>query len=250
MSKKKKPRRLKRRVRAQTDTKKQPTSDKYREGDVVRVKPGTACPGAPDLDLSGWQGRVIDLTEANDASEPAIGFAWDSISLRAMPAWFIEDAERNGLDWGTMYLGLDDVEPAEPRDADWDVEQVREEIAARFGWLGIGPEGERIQAVVNSAEDNTDEWETLLAWEEHLRQNLQFPFEAEVYEFQERGPLQVGDRLTALGIEDVDDLYGIIVSCRKGAERYHFPLADLAVADENSPNAQPTQDYRVWFANR
>ena len=63
------------------------------EGDVVRVIPGTACPGAPDLDLSGWQGWVIDLTEANDASEPAIGFAWDSSSLRAMPAWFIEDAE-------------------------------------------------------------------------------------------------------------------------------------------------------------
>lgn len=248
MSKKKKPRRLKRRVRAQTGTKQQPTG-KYRQGDAVRVKPGTACPDAPTLDLSGWQGRVTDLTHAN-FSDPTIGFAWDSISLRAMPAWFIEDAERNGLDWSAMYLGLDDVEPAKPRDTELEVAQAQEEIAARFGWLGIGPEGERIQGVVNTAADDMDEWEVLLAWEEHLGRSLQFPFEAEVYEFQERGPLQAGDRLTVLGIEDVDDLYGIIASCRKGQRRYYFPLADLAAVDENSPNAQPTQDYRVWFANR
>jgi hypothetical protein len=47
----------------------------------------------------------------------------------------------------------------------------------------------------------------LLAWEEHLRCSLQFPFEAEVDEFQERGPLQAGDRLTVLGIEaEIDRL--------------------------------------------
>jgi len=44
--------------------------------------------------------------------------------------------------------------------------------------------------------------------------------------------------------------YGIIVSCRKGRERYDFLLADLAAVDEDSPNAQPIQDHRVWFANR
>ena len=118
------------------------------------------------------------------------------------------------------------------------------------GWLGIEPEGEHIQEVVNAAEDSTDEWSVMLAWEEHLRRNLEFPFEAEINEFQEYGPLQAGDRLTALGIEDVDDLYGVIVSCRRGRRRYDCPLADLAAVDENSPNAQPVQDYGVWFANR
>jgi hypothetical protein len=98
MAKKKKPQRLKRRVRPQAGTKKQPAGQ-YREGDAVRVKPGTACPDAPDLDIGGWQGRVTDLTWANDTSDPTIGFAWDSISLRAMPPWFIEEAERQGLDW-------------------------------------------------------------------------------------------------------------------------------------------------------
>ena len=222
----------------------------YRPGDAVRVKPGTACPDVPELDIGGWQGRVTDLSQAEDDSAAVIGFAWDNLSLQAMPAWYIEDCERKGLGWSEMYLYLDEIEPAEPRDTERDVKRVRKEIAARFGWLGIGPEGDRIQAVVNSAEDNTDEWQVMLTWEDHLERNLQFPFEAEVHEFQEYGPLQAGDRLTVLGIEDVDDLYGVIVSCRRNRRRYDFPLADLAAIGEDSPNAQPVRDYRVWFANR
>jgi len=108
----------------------------YREGDSVRVRLGTSCPDAPDLDISGWQGRITDLTHADDDSEPVIGFAWDSISLRAMPAWYIEDSERKGLGWSSMYLRPDEIEPAIPRDTEQDVEQVRREIGARFGWLG------------------------------------------------------------------------------------------------------------------
>ena len=177
-------------------------------------------------------------------------FHHPSLSLQAMPAWFIEDSVRNGLDWSRMYLPPDDIEPATPRDSEQDVTQARREIGARFRWVGIGPEGGRIQAVVNSAEDNTDEWQVMLAWEKYLRRSLRFPFEAEVDEFQERGPLRAGDRLTVLRIEDVEDLYGVLVSCRRGWRRCYCPLADLAAVDENSPNAPPIQEYRVWFANR
>ena len=222
----------------------------YKVGDAVRVKAGTACPDAPSLDISGWQGRITDLTHADAESEPVIGFAWDSLSLQAMPAWFIEDSELTGLGWSKMYLRPDEIEPAKPRDTEEDVARVRDQIEADSSWLCIGPEGASIQAVVSSAEDKTDEWQVMIAWEKHLRRSLQFPFEAKVDEFQERGPLRAGDRLTVLRIEDVDDLYGVLVSCRSGWRRCSFPLADLAAVDENSPNAQPIQEYRAWFANR
>lgn len=88
------------------------------------------------------------------------------------------------------------------------------------------------------------------AWEDYLAKHLSFPFEAEVSEYQERGPLQAGDRVTVQGISDVDDLYGIIARLRHDRERYTFPLCDLEVADEDSPNHQTVQDYAVWFANR
>ncbi len=222
---------------------------KYQIGDSVRVKPGTPCPDFPEFDISGWQGRVTDLTYIDHPTEPGIGIAWDSLTLQAMPEWYIADSERNNLSWAKMYLSPDEVEPAKPRDSERDVRRVTSQLEARFGWLGIGPEGEAIQAVVNSAK-STREWDIMLAWEKYLRRNLQFPFEAEVDEFQERGPLRAGDRLTVLGIEDTDDTYGVIVACRKGRRHFDFPLADLAAVDEHSPNASPIQEYRVWFANR
>ena len=147
-----------------------------------------------ESEISGWQGRIADLTWAEDDSKPTIGLAWDSISLRVMPAWYIEDSVLNSLDWS--------------------------------------------------------KWEVMLDWEEHLRRSLRFPFEAVVDEYQEPGPLQSGDRLTALDIEGVDDLYGVLVSCRRDRRSYDFPLADLAAVDEDSPNAQPIHEYRVWLANR
>jgi hypothetical protein len=180
---------------------------------------------------------------------PVIGFAFDSITLREMPAWHIKDCEQKGLDWSMIYLSPDEVEPAKPRDSERDVRRVKRRLAAQVGWLGIGPEGERIQAVVNLAK-STREWDIMLAWEKYLKQNLQFPFEAVVDEFQEYGPLRAGDRLTVLGIVDTDDLYGVIVACHKGRQHLDFSLADLAAVDEASPNAQPIDDYRVWFANR
>lgn len=222
---------------------------KYQIGDSVRVKPGTPCPDFPEFDIGGWQGRVVDLTWANHPTEPVIGLALDSITLRSLPEWYLEYCEQKGENWSMIYLYPDEIEPAQLRDTERDVRRARKEIEARVEWLGIGPEGKRIQAVVNSAR-STREWDIMLAWEKYLKQHLQFPFEAVVDEFQEYGPLRAGDRITVLGMVDTDDLYGVIVACRKGRRYFEFPLADLAAVDEDSPNAQPIQDYRVWFANR
>jgi len=98
--------------------------------------------------------------------------------------------------------------------------------------------------------DPDDEMALLYAWEDYLNERLDFPFEAEAAEFQERGPLQAGDRVKVTGINLVDDLYGVIVDLRVGRRKYAFPLCDLEVTDARSPNDQLVQDYAVWFANR
>lgn len=221
----------------------------YQIGDPIRVKSGTRCPDAPDLDLGGWQGRVVDLIHAQDEQDPTIGLAWDSVALQSLPEWYIKDSEREGLDWSQMYLGRDEVEPAHARDKLRDVEQAREQIAARFGWLGIGPEGERIQTVVNTAR-GTRRWDVMNAWHQHLGKNLRFPFAAVIDEYQEHGPLQAGQQLNVHKIALVDDHYGVIVSCRRGREHFDVPLADLAAVDKGSLDAQLVEDYRTWFANR
>jgi hypothetical protein len=33
-----------------------------------------------------------------------VGLAWDSIALRSLPAWLIEESVEKGLDWSEIYL--------------------------------------------------------------------------------------------------------------------------------------------------
>jgi hypothetical protein len=222
----------------------------YHIGDPVRVKPGVRDPDDPNFDIGGWQGRVTDLSHANEPQEPTIGLAWDSIALKIMPKQSIEKYEREGYNWAETYLYPDELEPARPRDSQKDVDRVREEIQARVVWLGIGPEGDHIQEVVNSAKSRRER-DVLAAWRVELERTLRFPFEAIVDEFQDRGPFRADDRVTVLRLSEVtDEMYGILVICRKGSKLYEFPLSDLAATDEKSPNADTIQDYRVWHTNR
>lgn len=75
---------------------------KYLIGHVVKVKDGVLCPDDPQFDLSGWQGRVIDISE--DEEGHTIGLEWDSITLDEMPKSYIEIGEQEGLNWAEMYL--------------------------------------------------------------------------------------------------------------------------------------------------
>jgi hypothetical protein len=81
----------------------------FKIGDPVRVKAGMLYPDVPDLDISGWQGRVTDVSGAAD-DLPVIGLAWDSIALRSLPERFIEQCEEEGLDWPEIYLEAADLE--------------------------------------------------------------------------------------------------------------------------------------------
>ena len=217
-------------------------------GRSVKVRKGILCPDDPEFDLSGWQGRIIEISE-DENGEIIIGIAWDSLTLKDMPERYIEKSEADGLDWSVMYMLFSEVEQVDARDLETDADSIKAELYNRFQWTGLGDDGERIQAVVNSVETD-DELELMKAWEKHLKQNLHFPFKGIVNEFQSRGPIKYRDRLKVFDIKMIDDLYGIIVSCQKGLKRYDFPLADLAAVDEKSDNARHIQDYRTWFANR
>jgi len=105
-------------------------------------------------------------------------------------------------------------------------------------------EGERILKVIADAEDKEE------AWKDHLEQVLSFPFDAEVSEPQDRGPLKTGDQIKVKSIVEADDLYGVLVNVTRGRERFVFPLCDLTVRDKKSTNYTPVKDYCVWFANR
>lgn len=214
----------------------------FRIRDSVKVKAGVNSPDDDSLSIAGWQGRLFDI----DEDEETIGVRWDSITLDELPPAFIKHSEIEGLDWAEMYLGVDEIELAPPRDSEAEAKRAREALHSRYRWFDGSDEGERIAAVIA----DTDEGDELDAWVDHLSRTLSFPFDAKVTEHLERGPLERGNRVSVQGIDEADDSCGVLVNVTRGKECLVFPLCDLTVLDRKSPCYLPVKDYGVWFANR
>ncbi|MBN2455204.1 MAG: hypothetical protein JXB29_01500 [Sedimentisphaerales bacterium] len=212
----------------------------FKAGDSVKVKKGVMCPDDDSVCIGGWQGRIFEFDEDDDI----VGIRWDSITLKHLPHEYIERSEKEGLDWSEMYLSIDEIESAAPRDSQVQTEDMAEKMESKFQWLGEDEEDKRISRVIADAEDEVE------AWNSYLRGVLKFPFEAKVNEYQEEGPLNEGDKVQVQKITEADDLYGILVDVQCGRRCFVFPLCDLVVCDKKSANYTPVQDYCVWFANR
>jgi hypothetical protein len=218
----------------------------FQVGDSVVVKPGVKDVDQ-GYDMQGWQGRVVEVLAQQQP--PVLLITWDSLTLRSFPPQMIETCEYEGSSWSSYYLSSEDIQKTEPRDTQDDVDAAIAEISAQYAWAFLGDEGKGIQKVLQEI-DTEDEMTCFKAWYAHFSKVLTFPFEAEVSEFQESGPLQAGDVVRVIGLSDIDDLYGVLVHVKKKRRRYLFPLCDLAVADKKSPLYDPVYEYAVWFANR
>lgn len=216
----------------------------FEVGDCVKVREGVGDPDS-DVDISGWQGRVLEIAE-DESGQTLIFVAWDSYTLKEMPRSYLEQSEMEGLDWQRFLLLIEDIEQAQSRDTQRDVDEVTDEFNSRIGWYSLGEDGKRIQRVLSGVED---EWEAFKVWERYLAENLRFPFEAVVSEYQDEGALQRGDRIRVQEISLLDDLYGVIVSGKWGRRSIDYPLCDLDVVGEGV-NEQIVSDYALWFANR
>ncbi len=216
----------------------------FQVGEAVVVKPGIKEEDT-GLDMSGWQGRISEVDEENEI----IVVDWDSITLRQMPASYIELCEEEGFGWTQYYLVPGDIQSAAARDTPRDVKQAIEELGEAHAWEWLGEEGKAIQAVLKNV-DPDDDFAAMEAWAKHLGKTLKFPFPAEVSEFQEGGPLRSGDKVTVRKINMVDETYGVIVDVQGKRGVLQFPLCDLTAVDENSINAEHVGLYATWFANR
>jgi hypothetical protein len=233
---KKKQRRKRRRKSSQARRE----SPMFQVGDSVMAKPGILDPDF-GIEIGGWQGRI---TEIEVGQKDTIMIAWDSMTLRHLPDSVIEQSEERGLAWTEMGLEAHEIELTSPRDTEKDVARAIDELSRKHAWSWLGEEGARIGQILDGI-DPDDEMALLRRWEKHLKRHLRFPFEAEVAEYQERGPLQSGNRVTVQKIFDVNDFYGVIVLLTHRRRQYHFPLCDLEVVDETSLNYELVSNYAV-----
>lgn len=214
----------------------------FKVNDSVKVKKGVRCPDRETLDIGNWQGRIIEANEGEDV----VNIQWDSLTLEQMPLDYIQASEEEGLGWTEMCLSVDELEPASPRDSAKKARQVREQMESKFGWLGMGKEGQRVFMVVA----NADPGEEFTVWEIYLGRTLVFPFDAKVSEPPDHGPLKYGDAVQVTSLADTDDRYGILVHILHDGKDLVFPLCDLTPVDKKSPNYTPVQDYSFWYTNR
>jgi hypothetical protein len=216
-------------------------------GDCIVVKPGVKD---PDLgrDIAGWQGRVTEI-QSCQPGKMTVTFQWDSLSFKRMPSSAIRRCEEKGLDWTTMGLYPEDIERAEPRDTQDDVDALIEELSAEHSWDHLGKQGQRIHQVLVEADEN-DEEQTFATWQEYLEAHLKLPFEAVVHELLDRGPLRIDDLVTMMSFEGIDYLRGVLVNIKVGENSYVFPFCDLKATNQKSAQYILTDDCAVWFANR
>ena len=99
-------------------------------------------------DIGGWQGRVTEI-KSIQPGKMTVMFQWDSLSLKRMPASAIQRCEEKGLDWTMMGLYFEEVERAEPRDAQEDVDAIIDELSAQHAWDHLGKQGRHIQLYIN-----------------------------------------------------------------------------------------------------
>ena len=213
-------------------------------GDTVKVKNGIIDPDFGN-DISGWQGKIFEVE--NDI----VCIDWDSITLSNCPDEYIQRCEEDGLDWEQIYLSTKDVEIASQRDTTSDLYHKRESIYLKHKWDYLGKSSKRIHEVLEHT-NITNEDEIMDAWEKYLSNKLSYPFDAEISQYQNKGPLQQGDKIRVHGIIGSDDLYGVLVKVklRLGKKVFHFPLCDTEVANKGSNNHMIVDDYNAWFANR
>jgi hypothetical protein len=103
------------------------TAEILEVGNTVKVKEGVVCPDMENLDISGWQGRISEITKDKDGNL-LIYIEWDSITLENIPDIFIEDSEENGLGFDCMSLFDNEVELTICRDTKEDRDETIKKI--------------------------------------------------------------------------------------------------------------------------
>lgn len=213
-------------------------------GQYVSVKKGIK---APDFDyqlMDGWQGKVLEVS----IEDGLIEIEWDVKTILNTPYQYLHDIISGGYDHEIMSLSIDELEPAKKRTI---TSKEQSSLYAKLYWIdfyGVQELDEAYMEIFKGV-DVQDEYALLEKWEEHLDEELQFPFEVEVVE-TERGGLRYGTKFKLLALNDYDDMRGIFGIGKGEMGAVTFPICNLEATDKESKNYELLRNYVVWFANR
>lgn len=100
--------------------------------------------------------------------------------------------------------------------------------------------------------DCYNEHEARSGWHCYLEDTLSFPFEAECLHTHRASPLEPGERVTVLRMdedEDEDDALGEMkVRVRWRARKFSVPLAQLSGVGVDADTSEAIADWHYWVA--
>jgi hypothetical protein len=221
---------------------------RFKVGDKVRVKPGVNDPDFPDMPLGGWTGTVTEIIEHEGQINCV--FQLDERTLASLHPIFKRRSEIDGLDFGSMGLGQEDIEPD-----DGTLLPIEQPTAIVPRPLAMDDQDDRVRMVFGLTHDDflpeVDE-ENQHSYYRYLLAHLTLPFRAQ-YRPGRRRSSGKPVRLTVTGLEDVDEYeveerYGLIGVGKEPGGPVEFPLIEIE-GIEGESNRRLIEDYAYWLAN-
>lgn len=221
---------------------------RFQPGAKVRVKTGIRDPDYPDIPLGGWSGTIKEVQQFQGTITYLI--AWDERTLGQIHPVYRKRCERDGLEFETMGLGGEDIEPDEgtPMAIERPTQIVTKPLSAK-------DQEDRIRMVFGLTHDDLlpeVNHETLLTYHRYLSEHLKFPFQGR-YDKRIGWSRRVKMPLTVTGLLRPDECeiaaeFGIIGTGRDAEEKVDFPLSEVDdIRDRH--NRRLIEDYGHWFVN-
>jgi len=116
-------------------------------GDCVKIKKGILDSDFEKYDMSGWQGRIIEIDHV-DGIQYEIEL--DSFTLKEIPRQYIYDSLDDGSDYAIMYVNSLDVEKAEPCDTVDEVRAVRKKMNEKLDYISVLDDEENITNLLSA----------------------------------------------------------------------------------------------------
>ena len=194
--------------------------------------------------LASWSGRIIEMYPEYGTVE----VEWNSTTLQQIPDSYLRHCIDGGYDYYRYTIEFANLETIEPKDTPEQVQEMQEELEARYHDYQLYGEPPIPFSEVDR-ESFTSELllpQSYTGWLEYLEKNLIFPFRAKVVE----GSRHIGQKLDILALDGYEDPYGVIGVIKWAEEGAgNFILCDLEATDKDSANYHTLRKYVVWFAN-
>jgi hypothetical protein len=232
-----------------SETNKTSDSHHFQVGNKVRVKYGVIDPDFPDMPLGGWSGTITEMIEQEGRQINCV-FKLDDRTLESIHPIYRKRCERDGLDFETMGLGEEDIEPDDGTPV-----PIEQPTHIKTPPLSDKDQDDRVRMALGLTHDDPlpdVSHETLMAYYRYLAANLKFPFYtsywAKAGPFSRKKVSVPISRLDPPVEEHFDEeagLYGIGID---QGEEIEFPL-EIIELNKKDPNYRLISDYTYWSHN-